>query len=477
MYNDKIVISLGNNGAVILSIVNNVILHKYFFEEMNDANFFDIKSLIVSHKNLPVYFLLNYTHQKYTRQTIPAASRFVVRSLINMKSYDNALHDYEVKSAFLISKPSKEDNNWYYMFVECKIKDELSKSLIDIVLEYSNNFKGILLFPIELVNVTNYLLKIHDRHKRRWTMLIAYTKTNDLQQIVLDNDKLIYTNTITVSADELLSNVVAGQIYQEIENTIQYLLKFGLQNKTEITLYVIIPSDIKASLLAFDFQKININIFTPYELAKVLMIQESANIISVYCDTVILYAIFQYNSLYIVHTKKTQRVYKSLLICKYVIPSFMWMSVLLFVLNVLYIFNISVNLKKKIQLFHHKEKLTSKFDSMRSDCDFIRINEMHETIDMYKLLSGTNIFSLDGVMRLNKLKSSYFRINHFAWNTTEKQKVNITVNLEFKLKEDFLIHYETLKTIAYNIFSDYKVNILVHNEHTNNQYVSIHFMN
>ncbi|QXK92192.1 hypothetical protein HL033_01305 [Neoehrlichia mikurensis] len=472
---DKIVISIGDNGAAILSIVNNVILHKYFFEEMNDANFCDIKSLIVSNRDLPVYFLLNYSHQIYTRQTIPAASRFIIRYLINMKSYDT-LHDYEVKSAFLISKPSKEDNNWHYMFVECKIQDKLSQSLIDIILEYSNNFKGILLFPIELVNVTNNLLKIHNKSCRRWTMLIAYTKTNDFRQIVLDNGKIVFTNVIAVSADELLPDIIAGQIYQEIENTIRYLAEFGLQDKDEVSLYVIIPSDIKASLLAFDFQKIDIYIFTPYELAKVLMIRESANIVSVYCDTVMLYAISQHNPLYIVHTKKTHLFYRSSLMCKYIIPSCMWMSVLLCMLNALCIFNINVNLKRKVQLFQHKEKLASKFNSMRSDCDFIKINEMRETVDMYKLLSSTSFFSLDNIMQFHKLKSSYFSINYLSWGVTKDKEINMKVSLKFKLRKDFLTHYEALKVIAYNMFDNYKVNISIYNEHTDNKYVNINFI-
>ena len=454
---NKVVISVGDNGAVVLNIVNGRICDKYFIEDEQDTDFSKVVSCVVKYKKSPVYLVLNHSDQIYTEHVIPKYSRIVAKSLIRM-NLSRVVGDCEIGSAFLLTKPDASDKSWHYMVATSRL-NSLSKKLLEIITDNLCNFCGILLLPIELSYLCDKLLKFQSKNDEGWTILIAYTKTNDFRQVVLYKGKIVHVSTIIMTEDEMLPSIIAGKIYQEISDTILYLAKLGYSRESVINLYIIASSDIKTSLLLFDFKNMDKSIFTPYELSKILVLKQSSSVMSEFCDTVVLCAVTERKPLKIFHTKGTSLFCRIFLFNKYFIPSLLCFVVLMSLLNIAYMFSINNGYDEKIGLLLRKEELVSRVERINQDAQLRRISEMYETIDVYKLLLADDFFSFDLILQLRKIDLKGFRINYLSFNTNSS---GITVKLLLKFVEDkqFLYYFNSLKDRMIKEFKDYEVEVI-----------------
>ncbi|KJV63375.1 MULTISPECIES: hypothetical protein [Ehrlichia] len=454
---NKVVISVGDNGAVILNIVNDAIRDKYFIKNEEDMDFSKVVSCIVECKKSRVYLVLNHSDQIYTEHVIPAYSRIIARSLVKM-NLSKVIGDCEVGAAFLLTKPDALNKSWHYMVATSRLNN-LSKKLLEIITDNLCNFYGILLLPIELSYLCDKLLKLQGKDNEGWVILIAYTKTNDFRQVVLYQGKIVHVSTIVMAEDEMLPSIIAGKVYQEISDTILYLAKFGYSKESVINLYIIASSDIKTSLLLFDFKNIDKSIFTPYELSKVLVLKQSSSIMSEFCDTVVLCSITEEKPLKIFHTKSTRLFYRIFFFNKYFIPSLLCFVVLMSLLNITYMFNINNSYDERINLLLRKEELVSRVEKMDQDAQVRQISEMYETIDVYKLLSADDFFSFDLILQLRKIDLQGFKINYLSFDTNSG---GITVKLLLKFVGDkqFLYYFNDLKDKIIKEFEAYKVEVI-----------------
>ncbi|AHX10947.1 hypothetical protein ECHWP_0868 [Ehrlichia chaffeensis str. West Paces] len=457
MSKNRIIISVGDNGSVVLNIINGEIRDKYFIENEQDMNLSKVISCMVKYKKSQVYLVLNHSDQIYTEHVMPTYSGIIARSLVKM-NLSNIMSDCDVGSAFLLTKPDTSDKNWHYMVVTSQL-NSLSKKLLEIITDNLCNFCGILLLPIELSYLCEKLLKLQGKGDGEWTILIVYTKTNDFRQIVLYKGKMIHVSNIIVAADEVLPSIIAGKVYQEISDTILYLTKFGYSKESTIDLYVITSSNIKTSLLLFDFKNIDANIFTPYELSKILMLKQSSNVMSEFCDTVVLCAMTEKKPLKIFHTRSTSLFCKISFFNKYFIPSLLCFIALMSLLNVTYIFNINNNYDESINLLLRKEELVSRVEKINQDTQVKQVSEMYETIDVYKLLLADDFFSFDLILRLRKIDLKGFKINYLSFSTNS-HGVAVKLLLKFVEEKQFSYYFNSLKDRIIEEFGDYKVEVI-----------------
>ena len=457
MSKNRIIISVGDHGAVMLNIVGDIIQDKYFIENIQDATISQIISCITAYKKSSIYLVLNHSDQVYTEHSMPICNRIIAKSLIKM-NLGNIMSDCDIGSAFLLTKPSAADKNWHYMVATSRLND-LSKKLLEIILDNSGNFCGILLLPIELSCLCSKLLKLQDKDNSEWTIFIAYTKTNHFRQVVLHKGKIVHVNNITISSDELLSDIIAGKVHQEICDTILHLDKFGYTKGSVVDLYIITSSSIKTSLLSFNFKDMDSHILTPYELSKVLMLKQSASIMSEFCDTVILCAITESSPSKIFHTKSTNLFYKIFFVNTYVIPSLLCLITLMSLFNISYMFKINSNYDEKINLLIRQEELVSRVEKMNQDNRVRQVSEMYETIDVYKLLLADDFFSFDLILRLRKVDLVGFNINYLSLKTTD-QGIAIKLLLKFVQGKQFSDYYNKLKASITKEFEDCRTEVI-----------------
>ncbi|QGR02226.1 hypothetical protein EDL79_00780 [Ehrlichia ruminantium] len=453
----KIIISVGDYGAIVLNIVDTVVKDKYFIEGIHDVSMSKIISCITEYKKSPVYLVLNHSDQVYTEHKLPASNRIIAKSLMRI-NLNKIMKNYDVGNAFLLTAPNSTNKNWHYMYATSRL-NELSKNILEIVLNNSENFCGILLLPVELACVCNRLLSIQGKSCDRWTVFVAYTKTNDFRHIVLYKGKMVYVGNIMVSEDDTSPGIIAGKICQEVQDILLSLSKLGDTKESVVTLYIITSSTIKTSLLSCDFKNMDSNILTPYELSKVLMLNQSTNIMSEFCDTVILCAIMEQFSFVVFHTKYTRLLYKIRFINTYLIPFLLCLITLVSLFNVGYMLSIDSNYDERVGMLLHHEQLTSHVEKIDEDASIRQVNEMYETMDVYKSLLANDFFSLDLIFKLYNVDLTGFVINYLSLHT-DSNGVKVKLLLKFNKGEKFLDYCNNLKVNMGNEFKEYKVEII-----------------
>ncbi|GAT75955.1 putative membrane protein [Ehrlichia ruminantium] len=454
---NKIIISVGDHGAIVLNIVDAIVQDKYFIEGIHDVAMSKIISCITEYKKSSIYLVLNHSDQVYTEHKLPASNKITAKSLMKI-NLNKIMSDYDVGTAFLLTEPNSTNKNWHYMYATSRL-NELSKSILDTILSNSGNFCGILLLPIEMASLCNKLLTVQCKSCDGWTVFVAYTKTNDFKHIVLYKGKIVYVGNIMLSDDDTSPGIIAGKIYQEVHDILLSLTKLGDTKESVINLYIITSSSIKTSLLSCDFKNMDSNILTPYELSKILMVNQSANIMSEFCDTVVLSAVMEQCSFMILHTKYTRLLCKIGFINTYLIPFLLCFITVISLLNVGYMLRIDSHYDERVSMLLHHEQLISNIEKIDKDTSIRQVNEMYETMDVYKSLLASDFFSLDLIFKLHNVDLTGFVINYISLHVTDNG-LKVKLLLKFNKEKAFLDYYNNLQLNIKNEFKEYKVEVI-----------------
>ncbi|XGA07979.1 MAG: hypothetical protein U0X86_000112 [Wolbachia endosymbiont of Xenopsylla cheopis] len=454
-HKNKLVILLGEEGAVLLHIKNNILINRCFVQDASE--FIDLKFFIASDKKIHIYLALNHVDQDYTVQSIPAVDRLSIYSIVKAK-LKHIPTNSDLKTAFLLSKPSESEKNWQYMFVSIRLSNTIN-SWLKLIIDAGGNFKGILLLPIEMASILNAISaqKEIESDGNNWNIIVAYTKTGGFRQLVTKDNKMIFTRVIS-STDSILPNVIAGSVYQEVKNTIQYLGRFGFQKNDTVDLHIVVPQDIKLGLMAIKFAEHNVNILTPYELSKILKLAHEINPNDRFCDTVLLLSILENKSKVVLHTRETKKHSKLMLFDLYFPHLSSLTLLLLLTINVLFIFNLYSNYQEKNNLIQDEKMLKTQFQNLNSDYSIEKIYEISEIINAHNELLSLNYSPLSEIEYINKVKSDNLELKSFHWKIdNETDEVNVKLRYDLKSDSNIFYEYEYLKHNFNTIFYNYKV--------------------
>ena len=207
----KFMLLIGEEGVILLYFKNNTLNKRFFVQDINDNSISELKLCLSSDKKAPLYLVLNHADQNYTLQSIPGVSR--VSAYLSVKAkIGHFTRNYDISSAFLITRPNKSSNYWNYLCVASNA-DSLIEYWLNMLIEIGSNFKGILMFPIEVANATKGIL--HSNSSNSWQVIVVATKTDGYRQVVLKDNKMVFT-LLTPFGNESLPGVIAGGIYQEV---------------------------------------------------------------------------------------------------------------------------------------------------------------------------------------------------------------------------------------------------------------------
>lgn len=448
-HKNKLVILLGEEGAVLLHIKNNTLIDRRFVQDVNE--FTDLKFYVASDKKTHIYLMLNHVDQDYTIQSIPAVDRLSIYSIVKSKLKPT---NGDLKTAFLLSKPSKSEKNWQYMFLSVRLSNAIN-SWLKLIIDAGGNFKGILLLPIEMNAIS--MPKETKLDGNNWSIIVAYTKTGGFRQLVTKDNKMIFTRIIS-STDDALPNVIAGSVYQEVQNTIQYLGRFDFHKNDSVDLHIIVPQDIKLGLMAIKFAEHNVNILTPHELSKVLKLTHMVNPNDRFCDTVLLLSILENKPKVVLHTKETKKHSRLMLFDLYFPHLSSLTLLLLLTINVLFIFNLYSNYQEKNNLLQDEKMLQAQFQNLNSNYSIEKIYEISEIISIHNELSSLSYSPLSEIEYINKIKADNLELKSFHWKIdNETDEINMKLRYNLKSDSNIFHEYEDLKHNFYTTFYNYKV--------------------
>jgi cell division protein FtsB len=171
----------------------------------------------------------------------------------------------------------------------------LLQKWIAFVVERANPFKGMGLIPLEaqpFITACEKAILLKERGKggdltlSEWQLMVNHHKVGGFRQIVLHKGKLIFTR-MAQPIGESMPEVIAGNIEQEITNTIEYLKRLGLQGPDFMSVVIVAAEDIKKVLDSKRIKAGSYHFFTPFELAELLAITDAAQPEDQFGDVVI----------------------------------------------------------------------------------------------------------------------------------------------------------------------------------------------
>ncbi|MDX5596403.1 MAG: hypothetical protein O7160_03530, partial [Wolbachia endosymbiont of Andrena labialis] len=377
----KFMLSIGEEGIMLLYFKNNTLNKRYFVKGKNDKAVSDLISCLSSDKKAPLYLVLNHADQNYSLQFITRANK--ISAYLSAKTkMEHFSRNNDISSVFLVEKPNKFNQNWCYLLVSSKAK-HLVEYWLNVFIEIGSNFKGILMFPIEISNITK---KILHKDPNNWKIIVAATKTGGYRQVVLKENKMVFTRLTSFTNDNL-PGIIAGGIYQEVQDTIRSLTKFGFEKNNPIDLCIIVSEDIKASLSVINFSENSVNILTPYELGKLLGAELAISEKDNFCDTIILFHSFKNKLAAIFNTKETKEFYLFNYLYLNSPRIFLYFALVLVITNTLCLLNLYSNFNVADNLSAKQNTLNNQLTKLSQSYNVKKIDEIYDFININNILS------------------------------------------------------------------------------------------
>ncbi|KLT22490.1 hypothetical protein wVul_0855 [Wolbachia endosymbiont of Armadillidium vulgare str. wVulC] len=450
----KFMLSIGEEGIMLLYFKNNTLNKRYFVKGKNDKAVSDLISCLSSDKKAPLYLVLNRADQNYSLQFITRANK--ISAYLSAKTkMEHFSRNNDISSVFLVEKPNKFNQNWCYLLVSSKAK-HLVEYWLNVFIEIGSNFKGILMFPIEISNITK---KILHKDPSNWKIIVAATKTGGYRQVVLKENKMVFTRLVPFTNDNL-PGIIAGGIYQEVQDTIRSLTKFGFEKNNPIDLCIIVSEDIKASLSVINFSENSVNILTPYELGKLLGAELAISEKDNFCDTIILFHSFKNKLAAIFNTKETKEFYLFNYLYLNSSRIFLHFALVLVVINALCLLNLYSNFNVADNLSAKQSILNNQLIKLSKSYNVKKIDEIYDFININNILLKIEYSPLTQVKYVEKLKVPGIELRSFEWNYNEaKSYITTTLRFNFQSGKNISYQYEKLRKSLNDNFRTYDISI------------------
>ncbi len=287
---------VGDEGAILIYIVDKVVKSRNFIASANSDNLKEFAAIIAKDPAAPIFFIVDSIDQSFIQQSLPPISALGIRKLIKRR-LDRDLGTDVVKGYILLERDKEGRKDWNYLMVSLENTPHL-KLWFEFIESLDNRVSGIYLLSVETENIVKNLdaamdIRKHgvkEGNKSKWKFFITHNKIGGFRQVVLKNDRIIFTR-LTHPAGDSNSDVVAGSIEQEILSTIEYMKRMSFNHQDGLDIYVIASAEINNSLELIKTQANNVYKFTPFEVSEFLGISGAAQPTDQFGDAILTAAI------------------------------------------------------------------------------------------------------------------------------------------------------------------------------------------
>jgi hypothetical protein len=270
----KITISLGDDGAIVSSFVGDALDKRIFVTSTASTDFIEF---LKANEDAPIYLLLDIIDQNYIFSNLPIVGKKSIKKIIKRK-IKTEFDENDINSYLFLGKDTvSTKKSLKYLFVSIRNSPPF-KDWLDVIVKLPNKFEGIYLIPVEAEKFIESIRHSLHSSKRQspdeWEIFISYNRVGGFRQIVLKNGRLIFTR-ISQSISLQTPDSVGKNISQEGANTIEYIRRIGYFDQS-ISVYVICAKEAAVFIDIAGIRPKDIFIFSPFELAKKLNLEYSA---------------------------------------------------------------------------------------------------------------------------------------------------------------------------------------------------------
>lgn len=270
----RFVLILGDDGGILVYMQGSTVVRRLFAPSAQPDHTASIVELMRSQPNVPLYILADVMDQQYVRHSFPPVSSLSVAGLVNRRM-DRDFQAEDLKGALPLGRDKTGRKEWNYLLISLA-NTPLMQQWVELVVELPNELKGIYLVPVEVQTYLPTLRKhLGGAAAATWQLLVTHNKVSGFRQVVLKDGKLVFTR-VTQAIDDGVAAVIAGNIEQEILNTLEYLRRLGFTDPSQIDLYVVTAQEVKETLDVQRFRAGAAHVMTPLDLADMLGLQQAA---------------------------------------------------------------------------------------------------------------------------------------------------------------------------------------------------------
>lgn len=334
---------VGDEGAILCCIEDGEVTRRLFAVAPDDKSSAAFKALLEEHENYGINMIVDMIDQSYVRHTLPPVTPLGVNKIIQRR-LDRDFAPDDIKGAISLGREKSGRKDWNFLLIALSYNDKL-RDWCDLLYDLTNRFKGIYLAPVESEYIINQLARAIQKSAlseptnnnegekttktktpkfkkpskqaielTHWNILITHNKTGGFRQVVLKGGKLVFTR-VAQSTEEDNASIIAGNVEQEVKNTIEYLRRLSFNNYSTLDITIIIGEDIKQHISADAFQESTTHIITPYQASELLGIQKSVLSGDRYADILLSCAFAKAKKkklrLATPYLKKTETLYKA----------------------------------------------------------------------------------------------------------------------------------------------------------------------
>lgn len=278
---DKYALIIGDDGAILVYVEGNVVKSRNFIAHASEENLKEFKSILSKNNNAPIFIIIDSMDQSFIQQSLPPISPLGVKKLIKRR-LDRDLGADVIKGYVLLERDSSGRRDWNFLMVSLENSPNL-KLWFDFIDKVDNRVNGIYLLSVETENVIKSIdlaLGLPRRSKKntdaaRWKFFVSHNKVGGFRQVILKDDRIIFTRLIQPVGD-VTAEVVAGNIEQEMASTVEYMKRLSFNIQQGLDIYVIASADINNVLDLSRILTSKIYKFTPFEVSEILGINGAA---------------------------------------------------------------------------------------------------------------------------------------------------------------------------------------------------------
>ncbi len=309
--------------------------------------------------------------------------------------------------------------------------------------------------------------------RSQWQILVCHNKVGGFRQVVLKNGKLIFTR-LTQAVNESQPEVLAGNVEQEILNTIEYLKRLSYNPKTGLDIYIIVAQEIKSSISTLRFGATNAHVLTPFEAAELLKLKQAVLSGDRFADVVLATSFgvnkkhrLQLNSSYSASIKKLESAHTLLraVAAASILGLIGYTGYNFIAMEGLSGDNENLLVQKKTQ---EQSFAALKQASKQLPAD---VDEVVDLMFFYEILSEKKYTLLDFVKDISGMVDEQSLVSGLTWNANNLinasrnpkngQKVQISFDVEMVYHEDswelFQAKFDTYIKNIQELFPDYEI--------------------
>lgn len=465
-------ISIGEDGIVVVHANNGNVLAKLYARTPEPVDSNKISQLFNSDPNADFYIYLDNLDQSYVQRTLPAISPIGINKVASDRLNKELSSKSFLKSLMQVGRLQTGRRDWVYTFISTHYDKPVS-TWVDFLNEFENVVVGIYFLPVEMsklvdeigrrataqviensdqanidpfaklnLNVSeNWYDKIFKKKalgkKQGWDIIVTQNKTGGFRQCAYRNGKVVFSRLLN-NINSPVANIVAGNIEQEIANSVEYLLRLVLGNDDFIRIYVIASNEVLKGIRKEKLKGTECFLYTPFQISTLLGISNSSTEKDKFSDPMIL-GLFSKNTFsprIRLHTDITQKIFNFVFAIriaygamKVLIP-LMFLSTL-FMLYKTYDWRVAISdlnsnlesLKMQIQL---KTQIIK--DNESKIKEKIPMEQITEIVTLHRNINYLSSSPNDFILKLAEVIPDNIRLKNIVWSlkNTEIDKISST---------------------------------------------------